>query len=513
MTAAPVHRVTVAAELPPSLDSGRYQLVLGQGVAQGGSTQGSYSRTYSFTVAGPRFSLDPTVVHSQYPPAAGIGAYAARLPQVVLTQASLPWERTIAGVPPKRGQTNVTPWLAVLLLDDSAAAPAPAPQTMTVGDLLGPPPGTFGPQGLTLDPIQKASDTCQLVDVPAADFLAVAPAAADLPYLAHVREVDHSQKATPRADGLQDDWYAVVVGNRMVQSTGAGQLTGGRAYLVSLEGFEPYLPGGGTPLPGGTTSVRLAVMASWSFTDNGTADGFTAAVEGLDKGPLALPAPGPPPPPGPEEDAADAPDPGEDAAAALAMGYTPLTHTTRQGERAVSWYRGPLVPLPVQAEQAATWPSSDAALRFDPGRGMLDVSYAAAWQLGRLLILAQTDVAQALFDWRRGNQTKLLRLTVRGELARRLPSLGIAAERGELLAPRPVASRIASVLAEQLAPLLLGTEGADPDARGLTFGDPTELRGMRGRTPGLLGEDELGELMAADDPAGAVAQRILEEGP
>jgi hypothetical protein len=500
VTPPPTQTFTVAAELPPSLDSGKYQLVLDQDVAQGGTTEGSYSRTYSFTVAGPRFTLDPTIVHSQYPPAGGVGAYAEYMPQVVLTQASLPWERTIAGAPPARGQTNVTPWLAILLLDDSAAAPAPLPQTMTVGDLLKPPAGTFGPQGLTLDPIQTTSDECQLVDVPAADFLAVAPAATDLPYLAHVREVDHSQKATPRAAGQQDDWYAVVVGNRIVQSTGAGQLTGGRAYLVSLEGFEPYLPGGSGSLPAGTNFVRLAVMASWSFTDNGTAGRFEQLVDDLDKGPLAGPAPEAAPATGPEQDAADA----------LAMGYTPLTHTTRQGEQAVSWYRGPLVPLPVQPETTTTWPASDAALRFDPGRGMLDVSYAAAWQLGRLLILASTDVAQALFDWRRGNQTKLLRLAVRGQLRQRLSSLAIPHE--ALLAPSPVVSRISSMLAERLGPLLTGSGAEGPNAHGLTLGDPTGLRHLRGQEPGLLGADELEELMAADDPVDAIARKIGGDG-
>jgi hypothetical protein len=486
---------TVAAELPPSLDSGDYQLVLDHDVALDGSSEGSYTRTYSFTVAGPRFSIDRTTVHSRYPPPGGIGAYAEYLPQVALTQASLPWERTITESPPKRGQRNITPWLAILLLDDSKADPAPTPQALTVADLLGPPTGTLGPD-VTLEPIQTSTDPCLAVDVPAADFLAVAPAAADLPFLAHLRAIDHTQKATPRAADLQDDWYSVVVGNRMVQSSGENQLTGGRAYLVSLEGFAQYLPGG-SPLPAGTDHLRLAVMTSWAFTDNGMTREFKTLAEGLEKGPLALPPPAGDPPPGPEAD----------AAAALAMGYVPLNHTTRQGERAVSWYRGPFVPVPVQAEQTSTWPVSDAALRFDPEYGMLDVSYAAAWQLGRLLMLADTDVAQALFDWRRGNQTKLLRLATRGELTKLLPSLEIPVERRTLLAPRPVVSRISSLLVDALGPLLSG----DRPGR-LTLGDPSGLDDLRGSIPGLLDAEELEELLVAEDAVAAIARRIREGG-
>jgi hypothetical protein len=490
------HKFTIAAELPPSLDSGQYQLRIDQDVAQGKTSDGSYSRTYSFTVAGPRFSIDPNIVHSRYPPAGGVGAYAEYMPQVVLTQASLPWERTIAGSPPKRGQKNITPWLAVLLLDDSAAKPAPLPKAMTVGDLLTPPTGTLGPTDLTLDPIQHPTDPCQVVDIPAADFLAVAPAAADLPYLTHVREIDHSQKATPVPADLQDSWYSIVVGNRIVQSAGQDVMTGGRAYLVSVEGFEKYLPGG-TKLPDGTDFARLAVMTSWGFTDNGKTLEFKSLVKRLCKGPLTLPAP----------DEAPATEAGTDAVAAIAMGYTPLNHTTRQGERAVSWYRGPLVPLPVQPEETTTWPASDAALRFDPGRGMLDVSYAAAWQLGRLLVLAATDVGQALFDWRRGNQTKLLRLSARVGLARQLPTLDIPPEREALLAPRPVVSRIASLLADRVGPLLLQGNGAS----GLTLGDPSGLAHLRGEAPGLLDAGELAELLESGDPVEAIARRLVGE--
>jgi hypothetical protein len=243
----------------------------------------------------------------------------------------------------------------------------------------------------------------------------------------------------------------------------------------------------------------MAVMASWSFTDNGMTQEFMQLVNGLKAGPLALQ-----PSTAPETDAE------QEAAASMAMGYSALNHTTRQGERAVSWYRGPLVPLPVQPESLSTWPVSDAALRFDPARAMLDVSYAAAWQLGRLLVLSDTEVAQALFEWRRQNQMTLSRLAARIGLARVLPSLGLAPDRESLLAPRPAVARLAGFLGEQLGPTLLGENGAGPADELGPPADPSGLRRLREEMPGLLSEDELDELMAGEDAAPAIARRIVE---
>jgi hypothetical protein len=45
--------------------------------------------------------------------------------------------------------------------------------------------------------------------------------------------------------------------------------------------------------------------------------------------------------------------------------------------------------------------TADAALRFDPATGMFDASYAAAWQLGRLLGLGSPRFASAMAAWRR----------------------------------------------------------------------------------------------------------------
>ena len=88
-------------------------------------------------------------------------------------------------------------------------------------------------------------------------------------------------------------------------------------------------------------------------------------------------------------------------------GCVPLPHALRSGQQAISWYHGPLtpgenttaaefdLPLPVR--------SADELLHLNTEHGMLDVSYAAAWELGRLLTLQNTKVAVDLFNWKRAH--------------------------------------------------------------------------------------------------------------
>ena len=93
------------------------------------------------------------------------------------------------------------------------------------------------------------------------------------------------------------------------------------------------------------------------------------------------------------------------AEAYFKRGCVPLPHTMRQGHQTISWYHGPLTPgsnttatdikLPVR--------SADALVRYNKDDGMLDVSYAAAWELGRLLTLHKTQVAVDLFNWKRAH--------------------------------------------------------------------------------------------------------------
>src|SRR5690606_8022517 len=47
---------------------------------------------------------------------------------------------------------------------------------------------------------------------------------------------------------------------------------------------------------------------------------------------------------------------------------------------------------------------ADQLLAYDPEIGMMDISYASAWQLGKTLALADQAFAQKLYAWRQRNQ-------------------------------------------------------------------------------------------------------------
>ena len=191
-------------------------------------------------------------------------------------------------------------------------------------------------------------------------------------------------------------------------------------HLVSLEGMAGFLPcdDDGTPARIQTTVkqdaafVRLVSLYSWSFTCEEPKESFSGYLEHLDVGPL-LRMPDAAPDKPTEED--------QTVAQALAMGYTALDHDTRYGDRTVSWYRGPFVPCSVPLTDQVPLPpigedgaptgiaplaTADEALRYDPTTGIFDVSYAAAWQLGRLMALQDKSFSLALLAWKRMNVHK-----------------------------------------------------------------------------------------------------------
>src|SRR5205085_11506130 len=82
---------------------------------------------------------------------------------------------------------------------------------------------------------------------------------------------------------------------------------------------------------------------------------------------------------------------------ALARGYVPVDYQPAESTAAFAWYRGPLAPLATRAApNRQPFERADAALIFDERTGIMDVSYAAAWELGRLLALSSPAFIKGL---------------------------------------------------------------------------------------------------------------------
>ena len=90
----------------------------------------------------------------------------------------------------------------------------------------------------------------------------------------------------------------------------------------------------------------------------------------------------------------------------LTKGYTIGRWRTAVGQETVAYMRGPLTPLPTpwKPSIAGDWPGSSNSGKdyqiLDQDLGIMDVSYTAAWQLGKLMAISDNVFNQALFRFR-----------------------------------------------------------------------------------------------------------------
>jgi hypothetical protein len=380
----------------PAFPAGRYRITVTQELSVA-TADSLGAANQDFEVRAPQFALDPGEISALFPPDNAAGDFSEALPHVVLAEPTLPWERTIESAPPG------TPWLALLLLDDAEIVSAAA---VTVAELLRADPDVVKPaiNPASLPASVVATQVTALV-LTTDTFRAVAPRVAELPYLAHVRTANLSGQQTGGA--AEQGTFAVVVANRFPDSAAAAG-TGGtrnRVHLVSLEGLGQLLTDTDTVSGiGAARKVALASLASWSFTSaraaGGTFGGLMRNLAGPDGDParflLRVPPPSLPPAPTPAQQAAHA---------RLADGYVPLAYATLTGEESFAWYRGPWTPVVAQPLPAKPAPgrytSADQAMIYVAADGIFDVSYAAAWNLGRSLGLANRSFATALYGFRR----------------------------------------------------------------------------------------------------------------
>lgn len=377
----------------PPLQAGGYWLQASQTVTglKEQPANNSFGMQNPFAVDGARFRLPPQDLQLVYPPANQVGNYEEVLPHVVLRTRTLPWVRQIDGGTASAGDAKggSPPWLALIMLYPDELQGA-KPFTTTVERLIKPEAvNILGPSLIDADSMAQADKEQQLLalDVDIDVFLGISPQLEELPFLAHVREVNTDQKEIMAM--VEDGWFSVVVGNRLPK-TGSENT----CFLVSLEGQQAHL-NGGPPIDPMYTKIRLACLASWTFTAADARGSFLELMQDLaERGGIDLLRPS-------HEAFGDSLTVAqEQAKEALEIGFLPLQNLTRTGEITTSWYRGPLAPVPTTSDKLGPYFFSDRAIRYDQANGLFDMSYASAWQIGQLLALSDAAFAKSLFDWR-----------------------------------------------------------------------------------------------------------------
>lgn len=442
----------------PALPAGEYNINVTHALSgPAGVTETFTLPQQPFTVQAPEFFIDTTIVQTFYPPAGGLDTYDQKLPFLVLSDPSLPWERSLIPNSPPPNPASPEPWMALvifaegeILLPSNSNNPV---NTCTVTQLLAP-----DPTNQVLKPQLPAgwvsadmlSATCQTITIPGAAFNAVMPSTEDLPYLAHCRGINTITEG--------EELLSVILCNRLAV-TNASVVSAVPlryyAHLVSLEGYGSYLQPNGNPIPsnpsGGLMNVQLVSLFNWTFvTQPEAGQSFKALVTGLiqsettTQGALSLSLPVTVIlPPSVQERLTD--------------GYAPLTFLTGAGDQTFAWYRGPFsAVLPQALPKVGSQPvpivqatSAEELMIYLSEQGLFDLSYSAAWNIGRNLALSNAKFAQDLWSFRLSANSALAILTQNMSL----PHLSGDVNVKNLLAPnasrRAFASKVGNGLGQR----------------------------------------------------------------
>jgi hypothetical protein len=393
-------------DIQPATVDGQYKLTVSTDISYDKTAQSAPIDRY-LNIVGPRFSLDPTLVANVYPPRNGQGAYEDALPQVVMTRRTLPWERDAGlpapapdpAIPPQNGQI---PWIALLLFADGERCTLLQNQHLV--DVVG--SAAFKRLGSPADVL------CDAVETDLDLLYEILPTSHELRLLAHARQVNVEDRELNA--GSSDGFFSVVMCSRLPVAE-----TKYRACLVSLEQRTDLLqylkdhppafydPGsligirrGGNavgpnleaaPAQAGVgnigvigtfirPTVRLVLLHTWQFTCTGPGP-FKKLMQGLDVGMIGNVA-----------------QPGQPAL--TDTGHLRLTVLDRAGQNEIGWYRGPLVPWQLTRDPLGPYHSADQCRRATVETGGEDVSYAAAFEVGRQLAAADAQLARELMRWR-----------------------------------------------------------------------------------------------------------------
>ncbi|OOQ89324.1 hypothetical protein PEBR_27422 [Penicillium brasilianum] len=398
----------------PSLPAGKYNVTTAQKINTKDGKQNLEKKSQqTFTVVTPQYALSDGTIKSVHPPP-GYSAPVEALPHIVFNDPYLPWERTASEVIEHSNLFQV-PWLAILVFTEDELRIAPdhsagdnsifreIPELMACkpdGNLSIPIPlekvnrlkNCETPIGIIEASGESTEDSAQTIFLKPKLFEALfrgsdRPDLTPYGHLAHIRRVNTAGMAN--AGVFSEAYFSVVLSHR-IGSLNHSSPTSVFAHLVSLEGIEDMK----WPLQDSTQYVALASLHSWTYTclPPGTRNlkdmmRYLGNTRDLLRARPSVPD---------SELSSDQ----RYVIARMNEGYSLARYLVQTGEETTAIFRGVLTPTYVPRPISKDWTMvSDCGLDLqilDRRLGIPDITYYAAWQLGKVTAIADVAFSTAL---------------------------------------------------------------------------------------------------------------------
>jgi hypothetical protein len=404
-------------DILPPLEDNTYRITVETDVTIDGVQQSLPPKQSFFSIQGPRFQMASTEIAAVFPPRNGHGSFSDSVPHIVLFRRTLPWERPLdpAHKIPAPTPTNPfapapfplppsapPPWLALLVFEEGENFQII--QSVPLEQIVG--PGVFADLG------SPPNISCDALQTDLSTLSSLLPSVEEMTLLTHVRQVNVNDRELNI--GSTDGFFSVVMSNRLPSPNSnctaclvslearsdlvSNNTPAAKSQVVEEASPEPHmlLRFGNvntitkvSPVIYFDRSVQLVLLNSWKFSCIGPGS-FRDLMQALNVAMIGTVAnPGHPP--------------------LTDTGHISMNLQDRAGVPEQVFYRGPLTPFQLTRDPLGPYHSADQCRRANPETAAEDISYAAAFETGRLIAAADKTLASALMQWRREAYTQSAR--------------------------------------------------------------------------------------------------------
>lgn len=400
----------------PPLTEGKYCVTFTQDVSNS-----HFKNTKDFCVAVNTEILTENDIFSLYPLPEQVGDFSTELPFIVLNNPTYPWIKDATNSNGEKNNDNNNkhiPWPALIVVSEKEIIEETDVPYEELNNLAQE-AGVYFPYDEDKNRISlcKPTDKIHVITITTDTFKKIMPTPEDRYWLTHCKKIDLSDAEDKTAQN--DGYFSVILANRFPPNK-ADQIIPlknknvninqdeneesinnkitNTVHLIAAYCYDNYKS---DSKYNESTDVKLISLYHWkiySDTDKDVVDkSFEPLIKGLNNDP-------------------DKKDPdnknSEDTVSKINGSVHKQTlkpHFLRTGEKTYSLYHSPIQPINFDRAQGLNGESnytSDRRLIYYKDQGIFDVSYAAAFNLGRIVTLSHKAEAQQIVKWRNDQRSK-----------------------------------------------------------------------------------------------------------